>query len=137
MREKIFVDTVAWLALVNKRDKWHIKAKEIRQELIKQNCTFWVSEYILVEIANAFSKIDSRQSGVNLIESILKSSEMKLIWINQNLFDESWNLYKDRIDKEWSLTDCTSIAIMSENRISTAFTSDHHFEQAGFKILLK
>jgi len=62
---------------------------------------------------------------------------MKLIWINQNLFDESWNLYKDRIDKEWSLTDCTSIAIMSENRISTAFTSDHHFEQAGFKILLK
>ena len=79
MREEIFVDTVAWLALVNKRDKWHSKAKEIRQELIKQNCTFWVSEYILGEIANAFSKIDSRQSGVNLIESILKSSEMKMI----------------------------------------------------------
>lgn len=137
MRENIFVDTVAWLALANKRDKWHSKAKEIRQELINKNCIFWVSEYIIVEIANAFSKIDSRQSGVNLVESILKSSEMKLVWINQDLFDESWNLYKDRVDKEWSLTDCTSIAIMSGNRIGTAFTNDHHFEQAGFKILLK
>jgi len=60
-----------------------------------------------------------------------------LIRINQELFDESWSLYKQRFDKEWGFTDCTSFTIMSKYGITTAFTNDHHFEQAGFQILMK
>jgi len=40
--------------------------------------------------------------------------------------------YSNRLDKEWSLTDCVSFAVMQEKQINQAFTSDHHFEQAGF-----
>jgi len=47
-----------------------------------------------------------------------------------------WQLYCDRLDKEWSLTDCVSIAVMERDQIKEAFTSDHHFEQAGFIKLL-
>jgi len=42
-----------------------------------------------------------------------------------------------RPDKEWSLTDCISSVAMNERNITDALTSDHHFEQAGFRILLK
>jgi predicted nucleic acid-binding protein len=42
-----------------------------------------------------------------------------------------------RPDKEWSLTDCISFVVMNERGITDALTSDHHFEQAGFQILLK
>ena len=42
----------------------------------------------------------------------------------------------DRLDKEWSLTDCVSLAVMEKEQIKEAFTSDHHFEQAGFVKLL-
>ena len=42
-----------------------------------------------------------------------------------------------RPDKEWSLTDCISFVAMNERDITDALTSDHHFEQAGFRILLK
>ncbi|MBC8182210.1 PIN domain-containing protein [candidate division KSB1 bacterium] len=137
MNESIFIDTSAWLALANKRDFWHKEAKNIRQELINNNCSFLVSDYVICEIANSLSRVQFRKLAVNLIESILSSKEIKLIRINQELFDESWLLYKHRIDKEWGLIDCTSFTIMSKYRISAAFTNDHHFEQAGFRILLK
>jgi len=47
-----------------------------------------------------------------------------------------WTLYQQRPDKEWGLTDCISFVVMQEQGISEAFTSDHHFTQAGFTILL-
>lgn len=53
------------------------------------------------------------------------------------LFDEALTLYAGRLDKGWSLTDCASMAIMTRRGITEALTSDHHFEQAGFKVLLK
>jgi uncharacterized protein len=46
-------------------------------------------------------------------------------------------LFSARPDKEWSLTDCISFVAMNERNITDAPTSDHHFEQAGFRILLK
>lgn len=137
MKENIFVDTSAWLALSNKRDFWHKIAKDIRQEFIKKNCTFWISDYIAVEIANALSRVQFRKIAIRLVESIVNSRKIKLIRINQELFDESWSLYKQRFDKEWGFTDCTSFTIMSKYGITTAFTNDHHFEQAGFQILMK
>jgi predicted nucleic acid-binding protein len=46
-------------------------------------------------------------------------------------------IFSTRPDKEWSLTDCISFVVMNERGITDAFTNDHHFEQAGFQILLK
>ena len=41
------------------------------------------------------------------------------------------------VDKEWSLTDCTSFVVMQEEGLTDALTTDHHFEQAGFTVLLR
>jgi hypothetical protein len=53
------------------------------------------------------------------------------------LFEAGLRLYSDRPDKDWSLTDCTSFVVMKRLRITEALTADRHFEQAGFKVLLK
>ena len=45
-------------------------------------------------------------------------------------------LYSDRPDKAWGLVDCASFVVMSDERISEVFTTDRHFEQAGFTCLL-
>ena len=51
---------------------------------------------------------------------------------------EEWlQLYAQRLDKKWSLTDCISFAVMQRNSLTEALTGDHHFEQAGFVALLK
>lgn len=40
-------------------------------------------------------------------------------------------------DKEWGLVDCTSIVLAKEMGIHEIFTTDHHFEQAGFSNSVK
>jgi hypothetical protein len=46
-------------------------------------------------------------------------------------------LYKTRPDKGYSLTDCSSMLLMRERRLSEALTTDRHFEQEGFTALLR
>jgi len=52
-------------------------------------------------------------------------------------FGNALHLYRQRPDKEWSLTDCTSILIMQTEGIQEALTHDSHFAQAGFTALLR
>src|SRR6266851_7667037 len=46
-------------------------------------------------------------------------------------------LHAQRLDKEWSLTDCISFVVMERRGISRALAHDQHFEQAGFEALLR
>ena len=52
------------------------------------------------------------------------------------LIEKGLQLYAGRLDKGWSLTDCISFVAMREHGINDALTCDHHFEQAGFRVLL-
>lgn len=133
----VFVDTSAWLALINKTDHLHHEAKKVRDDLIEQGARLLVTDYILVETANALSRIPFRKAVVQLISFIQSSEDIQVIQIDNGLFQEAWGLYSERIDKEWSLTDCASFAVMTGMGLKEAFTSDHHFEQAGFTILMK
>jgi len=45
-------------------------------------------------------------------------------------------LYEARLDKEYSLTDCISMAAMRQEGIIEILTRDGHFTQEGFIILL-
>jgi predicted nucleic acid-binding protein len=53
------------------------------------------------------------------------------------LFERGLSLYSRRPDKDWSLTDCISFVVMEEHGLRDVLTADHHFQQAGFTILLK
>ena len=62
MKKPVFVDTAAWLALLNKSDTLHENAKRIRNKLVKERRQFLLTDYIVVEIANALSRV-SFQAG--------------------------------------------------------------------------
>jgi uncharacterized protein len=52
------------------------------------------------------------------------------------LFQSGLALYKARLDKGYSLTDCVSMTVMQQAKIQEALTHDKHFAQEGFTILL-
>jgi predicted nucleic acid-binding protein len=62
---------------------------------------------------------------------------MIIVETSGKLFRTGVAFYSRRPDKDWSLTDCISFVVMRDRGITEALTGDHHFEQAGFKALLK
>ncbi len=132
----VLVDTAAWIALVNTRDELHNRAEKTMADLRRRNVALITTEFVLLEVSNALCTSAWREKGIKLIDGLRSLSTLRIIPADTKLFAEGWELYRTRLDKEWSLTDCTSMIILQKERIDQVFTSDRHFEQAGFVKLL-
>lgn len=71
------------------------------------------------------------------VKALREDPTVQVLPADQRSFDAGLDLYERRPDKEWSLTDCISFGVMREHGITQALTTDHHFEQAGFRALLR
>jgi hypothetical protein len=56
--------------------------------------------------------------------------------LTPELYRKGWQIYRERLDKDWGVIDCISFTIMQERNIVEALTGDRHFQQAGFVALL-
>jgi len=134
--ELIFVDTAALIALGNKHDDLYQKARIIQKQLAAQSTQFITSNFVIAEYCNAFSSVKLRPIAIATVESILASPSWQYIHIEKQQMQQSFTLYTKMTDKNWGLVDCSSIILAKQHNIRQIFTSDHHFEQAGFQILL-
>ena len=135
-KPRIFVDTAGWLALANKSDILHKPAIELNQDLLSRGAHYITTDYVLTEVANSLARPPHRKPIIRFLEAIFSSKGVTILTITRSRFLRAWQLYKKRPDKEWGLTDCTSLIIMEEQRIQEAFTADRHFQQAGYICLL-
>ena len=83
------------------------------------------------------ASIAFRRAGVRIATRLRASQRATVIPIGRDEWDAAFDLYQRRPDKEWSLSDCSSILICQARGIEEAFTADAHFEQAGLRPLLK
>ena len=140
MAETVFWDTAAFVALGNARDEHHDEAMQIREALGKQKAHLLTTSAVLIEVANTFSKAPWRAVARQLIEATRQSAAAELatiVHVEPSLWQRGWALFLARSDKDWTLTDCISFIVMQDLGVPRAFTSDHHFEQAGFKRLMQ
>ncbi len=77
------------------------------------------------------------QATVEFYQRLETSARTEIVFVGENLWCAGWDLYGNRPDKSWSLTDCISFVVMDRRGIRDALTNDRHFEQAGFKALLR
>jgi uncharacterized protein len=133
---RVFVDTAAWIALLNRDDRLHTRALERRKELFRKGVLLVTTEFVLLEVADALCAPPYRERVVTFIRSLYTESSIEILPVTSGLVEEGLNLFSHRNDKGWSLTDCISFVVMEKGRIVEAFTSDHQFEQAGFQKLL-
>lgn len=133
----IFADTGYWVALLNSRDNLHTKAVKLSKDI--QPAHIVTSEMVLTEVLNDFSKRGDhlRLETVNFIESLRKHPNTTIIPQTSEQFQDALGLYKQRLDKAWSHTDCVSFLIMKEHVISDALAYDKHFLQAGYAALMR
>jgi predicted nucleic acid-binding protein len=67
---------------------------------------------------------------------LLDSPEIDIHWVDQHLHREALALLFARLDKTYSLCDAVSFIVMRRHGLTDALTTDHHFEQEGFRRLL-
>jgi predicted nucleic acid-binding protein len=92
--------------------------------------------WVLVEVADGLAGSPDRGKFDELLHFLRSHKHVTVAPLDQQVFDQGVELYTRRPDKDWSLTDCISFVVMREHGITDALTGDHHFEQAGFNILL-
>lgn len=138
----IFADTSFFIALLNRRDSLHYVAENLQRNLgIFRLVT---SEMVLTEFLDEFSGPTPglRQSAASLVDSLQNDSQetptyFTIVSQSHDQFLAAFDFYRSRPDKQWSLTDCASCLIMQAEGIQEALTHDKHFEQMGFKALLR
>ncbi len=130
----VFADTSFWVAIINPTDQLHAKAREVRRRLAGSR--FITSEMVLIEALNYFASLRSRPLAAATVRDVVEDQNIEVVPATHNSFLDGLALYEARPDKGYSLTDCISMLMMRERRISEALTNDHHFEQEGFIILL-
>lgn len=133
----VFADAAYWIAMSNPRDFLHARAKELSRS--HQTVHLVTSEMVLTEFLDDYCHRGEffRRAAVAAVERLRKANNVTIIPQTSAQFLDALTLYAARSDKTWSLTDCTSFRIMEAHEIREALTHDTHFEQAGFRALLR
>jgi hypothetical protein len=130
----VFADTYYYLAILSESDAAHGRAVRLARELAGKTVT---TAWVLMEVADALAAPPLRSLFLALYERLRGNPNVTIVPPTATMFEQGVELYARRPDKSWSLTDCISFVVMQEHGLSDALTGDHHFEQAGFRVLLK
>lgn len=138
MTEPVFVDTAALIALISRDDAWHERAHARFALLNQQRRALLTSSAVLYELLDgAAGRGPMRAAAMRLVESIRQSQQWRIVHVADEHMRKGEALYASRMDKAWSLTDCTNMEIARQHGIIDVMSSDGDFEQAGFKVLLR
>ncbi|MGH9946621.1 MAG: type II toxin-antitoxin system VapC family toxin [Pyrinomonadaceae bacterium] len=133
---KIYADSVYWIALINLRDQWRKRAMQVSSEIAGHSLL--TTDEVLIETLNYFAESGTHFRGIvcREIEKILLDQNVEIIDSGHNNFLDGFELYKNRLDKGYSLTDCISMNVCRNYGIADVLTHDDHFRQEGFNVLL-
>lgn len=134
----LFVDTSAFLALVNETDKNHIAAMDFIDDIKNGRANvrkIITSDYIIDETLTRIRYSAGHREAVQWGKDILVSKVIEKKEVTGEIFRLAWELFEKYKDKELSFTDCTSFAIMTEYGIDRVFSFDRDFKSMGFTLL--
>jgi predicted nucleic acid-binding protein len=131
-----FADTSYWMALSRQRDQYNRHAAAWNQFVIRTGSSIVTTEAVLWEWLNGFSDARTRGVAAEGYRRVHADPRIEVVPFQPELIDSALQLYRERPDKGWSLTDCLSFVVMERCHLTEALTTDGHFEQAGLKVMM-
>lgn len=131
---KLFRDASYAIALASPRDEHHRAAVELADRY--ETRPFVTTRAVLLEIGNALSGVGHRELAASYLEAVEEETATEVVPLTEGLFRRGFELFRERPDKTWGLTDCISFVVMRDRGIREALTADGDFEQAGFRALM-
>jgi predicted nucleic acid-binding protein len=133
--EHVFVDSGAWIALALSRDPLHDRARDTWHRLNAAGARLHTSVPVVLETFTFLERNAAREAAVAWKTSLAGVKRLQILPCTTKELDAAWQ-YFDRPDlHKLSATDAVSFVLMTQRKITKAFTFDAHFATAGFKIV--
>ena len=130
-----FLDTQAWVTLLNASDSLHAVTEAEWNRLVRNGYSVLLTDWIVAETGNGLARTPVRRQFSAAVAKMLTSPRTRLVYVTEDLLARGLILYRQRSDKTWGLVDFVSFLVMQDEGVVEAFTNDEHFTQAGFQCL--
>lgn len=128
----IFIDTSAFLAVLDGSDKNHKAARPFWESIVRGEDVLLCHNYILVET----SALILRRFGMEAVRVFEEDifPILRIIWVTKEVHSAgvSAHLMADR--RSLSLVDCVSFEVMRRTGVRKAFAFDRHFQDYGYEL---
>ena len=136
---KLFIDTSAFVARLDKKDACHDAAIEvftaIARGIYKYN-KLYTSNYVLDEsVTHILYRRKRHDHAIQMLDLIVNSRYITMLWATDDVQNRAILLFRKYTDQILSMTDCTSAVLMNEYGMDTIFTFDGDFKAIGFKTI--
>ena len=131
---RIFVDTSAWIALLNKKEQCHLEAVDIYENRLNVYVIV-VSNFVVAETYTWLRKKINSEIALSFLNSIKekeKLNQLEIVYATIEIEEEVSRLLEKYSDQLFSYADAVSFVIMEKEKIKEAFSYDQHFLTAGF-----
>ncbi len=135
MKQDVFVDSGAWLAVSHDRDQHHAGAAKIYPRLLEQSRRLITTNLVLAECHALLLKYKGRKLALLFLETLGQSPRIEVVHSTADLDTEAVEILRRYEDQDFSFTDAVSFAVMRRREIRTAFAFDRHFASAGFTLV--
>ena len=129
---EIFVDTGAFVALVDSDDRNHGRAKRFARGLPKKGRSLVTSTYVIDESITLIRLKVSHAAAVGFGDRLFRARWCRIVDVDEPLRHAAWDVFVRYEDQVFSFTDCTSFALMRSMGLTEAFAFDGDFGAAGF-----
>ena len=132
---KVFIDSDAFLALMNKSDNLHSRAVTLLSKLQQIEKVIYVTSWdVIDEVANKASYRLTKQQAVNFLEYVKEVATI-IVYPDAKLSKEAQKIFTATKTKKVSMTDCMSVAIAQQLKLDAFFSFDKHFQQQNYTLL--
>jgi uncharacterized protein len=130
--KRLFVDTGAWYALVDRKDPDHPAAASFFRH---NGLPLLTTNFIFDETVTLLRKRLGWAIAADFGRRLRESGFTALMTVRREDEERAWELFLKYNDQDFSYTDCTSFAIMGAFGIKAAFSFDHHFKTMKYQVL--
>lgn len=134
-RERVFVDSGAWIALALTRDPLHGRAREVWGVLLDHGSRLFTSVPIVLETFTFLDRNADRDVALAWKRSLDDLETLEVLECGLKDLERCWTWFARRDLHTLSAVDATSFAIMKRAKIGRAFAFDHHFAAVGFRMI--
>lgn len=127
----IFIDTTTWVAGFDTSDALHEDGKAVLEALVGGRSPPAVTtDFVLDETLTLLRRRGAgAKEVVEALESVLSSSLVRVVFVEQSLFSDS--LVKFKKHERLSFTDAVTLTLMQRDKIKEIYSHDKDFDLKG------